>query len=203
VVVTADHGEEICEHNLIGHGWSVYDQLLHVPFVLYHPEHFTGGQRVSEPVQSTDLFPTILELAGIERKSVSNPMLGCSLLPDQVRVNPRNYTISERLAPSLKRFERVLPDFDITPLNRQLRAIRMRGLGYKMIWGSDGRHELYNLAQDPEETENLADREPERLQELNAQLQAWLEGLNVASFDQLHPEMEEELAARLQDLGYL
>jgi arylsulfatase A-like enzyme len=203
VVVTADHGEELTEHGLIGHGWSVYDWELHVPFVLYHPVHFAGGQRVSEPVQTVDLFPTILELLGLDRTTVANHLLGRSLQPERVQADPRPFTISERLAPSLRRFERVLPNFDVTPLDRQLRALRLRGPGHKLVWGSDGRHELYDLAKDPGEMENLADRDPERLQMLLDELQTWLDGLDAVSFDQLEQEMDETLAQRLRDLGYI
>ncbi len=203
VVVTADHGEELTEHGLIGHGWSVYDWELHVPFILYHPEYFSGGQRVSEPVQTVDLFPTVLELLGLERGAVSNHLLGHSLQPERVRAESRPFTVSERLAPSLRRFTRMLPHFDVTPLDRQLRALRLRDPQYKLIWGSDGRHELYDLAQDPGEMENLAEREPERLQTLLDQMQSWLDDLDAASFEQMEPEMEEVVVQRLQDLGYL
>jgi arylsulfatase A-like enzyme len=203
VIVIADHGEELTEHGLIGHGWSLYDWILHVPLILYHPDHFAGGQRVSEAVQTLDLFPTILELAGIDRSTIPNAMLGRSLQPDRVRADPRPFTISERLAPSLRRFERVLPQFDTTPMNRQLRALRLGSSGYKLIWGSDGRHELYDLAHDPAETQNLAEREPEQLRTLVDQLQAWMDGLQTAAFDQQQADMDEVVVERLKDLGYL
>ncbi len=203
VLVFSDHGEEIGDHGLLGHGWSVYEPELRVPMIIHHPTYFTGGQRITEPVQSVDVFPTVMELAGVDRGTVPNPLFGRSLLPDKVRANPRPFTISERLAPSVRRFERLMPNFDTTRIKRQLRGLRQRGPGYKLIWGSDGKHELYNLAHDPHELTDLAEREPEQLKALLAQLQQWQDSLGAVSFGQLQPEMEEVLKERLKDLGYL
>ncbi len=202
-IILADHGEELAEHGLMGHGLSVYENVLHVPLVLHHPDHFAGGQRVSEPVQNVDLLPTLLALLGLEPQTIPNHMLGGDLRPEALRARPRPFTISERLAPSLRRLSRVVPGFDTTPFNRYLRALRQRGPGYKLIWGSDGRHELYNLAHDPAETENLAQREPETRQLLQAQLDHWLASIEAAAWGQLEPELDEAMVERLRDLGYL
>jgi arylsulfatase A-like enzyme len=154
-------------------------------------------------VQHVDLFPTILELLGLEREVVSNQLLGRSLRPEAARTNPRPFTISERLAPSLRRFHRDFPHFDTTPLERQLRALRSRDSGYKLIWGSDKRHELYDLARDPGETKNLAALEPEKARKLQEQLEKWLASIDAAGLGPLQPELDELVAERLRDLGYL
>lgn len=203
VVITADHGEELTEHGLMGHGLSAYENVLHVPLILYHRDHFTGGQRVSEPVQTLDLFPTILELLNINRQTVPNPLAGRSLQPDKVQADPRPFTISERLTPNLRRFQRVCPNYDTTPLNRHLRALRLRADKYKLIWGSDGNHELYNLAQDPNEMKNLASDELDKVQLLEAQVEAWLSAIDAAQFGQRELEMDEVVLERLRDLGYI
>jgi arylsulfatase A-like enzyme len=158
---------------------------------------------VRELVQSVDIFPTVLELVGLERAEVSRQLTGLDLRPDRLALNPRPFAVSERLAPSLKRFERTLPDFDTSAINRQLRALRLRGSGEKVIWGSDGRHEVYDLIADPYESLNLAGRDPERLQILLGLHQSWLDGLELASLGKLEQAIEGELAERLQDLGYL
>jgi hypothetical protein len=73
----------------------------------------------------------------------------------------------------------------------------------KLIWSSNGRHELYDLAKDPDETENLAATQPEIVKSLTSQLDTWLSTIELAEYDQLQPEMEAAAAERLQDLGYL
>ncbi len=63
VVVTADHGEELWDHDDLGHGHSGYQELLHVPLVIAGPG--IERRRVAEPVSLIDLTPTILDLAGL------------------------------------------------------------------------------------------------------------------------------------------
>jgi arylsulfatase A-like enzyme len=203
LVITADHGEHLADHGLMGHTLSVYESLAHVPLILYHSDGFAGGQRVGEPVQTLDLFTTILDMLNIDRDAVPNPLPGRSLQPDKVRTEPRSVTVTEYLAPHLRRLQRMCPSFDVTPFDRQLRALRTRDDPHKLIWSSDGRHELYNLAHDPGETENLLDRDLEKAEALLHQLETWLAALEAAEFDQLEPEMEQALVERLQHLGYL
>jgi arylsulfatase A-like enzyme len=65
VVVTADHGEEFGEHGGWGHGKTVYDEVLHVPLVLWGPGRIPAGRRVTTPVSLVDVVPTLLDLAGV------------------------------------------------------------------------------------------------------------------------------------------
>lgn len=66
VVVTADHGELLGEHGLIGHGSLVESRLTHVPLALVAPGRTAAHTRCALPVQLQDLYATILELAGVE-----------------------------------------------------------------------------------------------------------------------------------------
>lgn len=54
VVVVSDHGENIGDHGLMAHRFSVHDTLLHVPLVIRHPDYLQG-ERVESPVAFTDL----------------------------------------------------------------------------------------------------------------------------------------------------
>ncbi len=65
LVVTADHGENLGEHGLLDHKLSTADFLLHVPLVIRWPGRLEGGRRVKEQVRLQDLFPTLLEAAGV------------------------------------------------------------------------------------------------------------------------------------------
>lgn len=63
-VITADHGEEFYDHNSLGHGHTVYQELIHVPFVLRFPP-LVPPQRVPETVSTVDIAPTVLSAAGV------------------------------------------------------------------------------------------------------------------------------------------
>jgi arylsulfatase A-like enzyme len=66
VVVTADHGEMLGEHEVIGHGKSLHRQVVHVPLVVIDPRGMRGqaGRVVSDPVSVRDVPATILDLIG-------------------------------------------------------------------------------------------------------------------------------------------
>lgn len=64
-VVTSDHGEEFYDHESYGHGHSVYQELLHVPFMVRWPGTVPAGKRISETVSTLDIAPTILAAAGV------------------------------------------------------------------------------------------------------------------------------------------
>jgi len=69
VVVTADHGEEFLEHGGMGHGHTLYDELLRVPLLVRLPGGDQGLAPWQTHVQLIDLYPTLLALAGTVRKA--------------------------------------------------------------------------------------------------------------------------------------
>lgn len=66
VCIIADHGEEFLEHGRIGHGHGLFENLLHVPWILHSPG--AEPQRVDSPVSLVDLFPTLLHAAGLAER---------------------------------------------------------------------------------------------------------------------------------------
>jgi choline-sulfatase len=69
-VVTADHGEEFDEHGSWGHGHSVYQELLWIPYIVRFPGVVPAAKRISEATSSMTIFPTVLEAAGVPLPSV-------------------------------------------------------------------------------------------------------------------------------------
>ncbi len=64
VVVLSDHGEELGEHGLYGHRYTLTDESLAVPLMVRLPGGEQGGRRVQGLVDLTDVLPTLLEAAG-------------------------------------------------------------------------------------------------------------------------------------------
>jgi arylsulfatase A-like enzyme len=62
VVVTSDHGEEFMEHGGTSHGYTLWNELIHVPLIVVAPGLLPEGLVVKEPVQSIDIYPTLLDL---------------------------------------------------------------------------------------------------------------------------------------------
>ena len=65
VIICSDHGEGFLEHGLLLHGKSLYQEMASVPLLFYFPAQIPKGKIIPEQVRSLDIFPTILELAGI------------------------------------------------------------------------------------------------------------------------------------------
>ncbi len=63
VVVTADHGEHLFDHGLLGHGTSVFEPLTHVPLLIRVPGD--APRRVDTVVEQVDLAPTLLASLGV------------------------------------------------------------------------------------------------------------------------------------------
>ena len=66
VALVADHGEEFKEHGQLGHGRTLYEELVRVPFVLAGHPALQPGSRRDDLVSLIDLAPTLLDLVGAE-----------------------------------------------------------------------------------------------------------------------------------------
>jgi arylsulfatase A-like enzyme len=170
LIITSDHGENFGEHHLSGHQLCIYDTLLHVPLVIRYPGLFEAGLRVSEQVQLTDIFPTILDIVAIEQGS--EEIQGYSLL--ERREGGNSFAIAEYAIGLLwlDWLKESNSQFDVSKYTRRLKTVRTEE--FKYIWASDGRDELYNIRQDPEELNNLIETMPEKAVELKALLKEWL-----------------------------
>jgi arylsulfatase A-like enzyme len=96
VVVTNDHGEELHEHGRLGHGHSLYEELLRAPLMFRYPPLFPAGGRVADIVEHVDVAPTIIDALGLEPLTHAD---GVTLLPvvhGDAGVRP-SYAVSEFL----------------------------------------------------------------------------------------------------------
>ncbi|WP_435006107.1 sulfatase [Tundrisphaera lichenicola] len=157
VIVTSDHGEELGEHQLIGHGQSLYREEVHVPLLLVKPGRLPSGLRITEPVSLRDLPATIVDLLGLPE---SSPFPGRSLAalwsetptdPDENRVVRSEVALREKA--SKKR--------DRPPaLRGPMTSVIAEGMSY--IRNADSTEELYRLSDDVGEDHNLAESESAR-----------------------------------------
>jgi arylsulfatase A-like enzyme len=159
VIVTADHGEFLGEHEQMGHiGQMLYEPVLHIPLVVKYPgaEHPRG--RSTNPVQLVDVLPTVLEATGAP-------------LPPGVQGEPLGHVDHATLA------EEDIDPYLVARYGSQYdRSVRVLYDGdYKLIRTSRGESMLFDLARDPEERNDLAAAEPERAATLLRRLEATLD----------------------------
>ena len=77
IIITGDHGEAFGEHDSLGHGLQLYDEVIHIPLIIKLPSPQSGRQ-IDKLVQSIDIMPTILDMLGIELPYYAQ---GVSLIP--------------------------------------------------------------------------------------------------------------------------
>lgn len=154
VVVVADHGEAFGVHSFAGtkmffHGQTLYDELLHIPLLVRVPGRPAA---ISEAVvQLIDVAPTILDALGIARPA---PFQGRSLVP----------ALRGEALPGMPAFAELIP---YPSWNHEGRAV-ISGDGRWKLFDriSDGKKELYDLTEDPEEKKDRFRDQTEKAQEL-------------------------------------
>ncbi len=187
LAVTADHGEALGEHGELTHGLFAYEPTLAVPLVLWGRGVEPG--RDPRPARHVDLFPTVLEVAGVP---VPEGLPGRSLLQDAAE---EVETYFEALSANLNR--------GWAPLRGVIRG------GRKLI--ALPLPELYDLARDPAEAENGIADANHRIADANNRIGA--EGrlarelLRRLPAESVWPPergaVDAETARRLESLGYL
>lgn len=200
IIVVADHGECLGEHSLLNHLYCLYDPLIHVPLVIRSPGG-GRGEKVASLVQTNDIFGTVLAAAGAPVPETARDLLSPG--------TARNYVVAEYGPPRtphpelLARFSLQASDF--APFMRRLVAVRTEK--NKLITGSDGTLELYDLVTDPGEQINLAAETPGIVAELQGVLSEWRTTVGLTPVQQnssvTPPALASEVAARLKALGYL
>jgi arylsulfatase A-like enzyme len=161
IVLTADHGTEFYEHKRFDHGFSLYDELIHVPLVFWLP-NTKAATVIEDQVRGIDIMPTLLDLLEIKvPKKVKAQMKGTSLKP----LMQGKHTDLDAFSETDYRFY------------TSKRSIRTND-DWKFIYTMEtGQKELYNLKEDPRELNNLVDKEKRVAYELEQKLFAWLKSM--------------------------
>ncbi len=209
VIVTSDHGENLGDHGLMDHMFSVHEPIIRMPLLVRYP----GGEHAGIEdglVQTHDLFPTIAALTPPTNGNGRHTVHTDGAVAAQFQGGPlpplgpaRDYTITElnQIQPPIPILARRFPNFDWSLYDRPLRAIRTATDKY--IRGGQGSEELYAVIADPGERNNLAAVRADRTAELRARLDAWETGITPVKTGADALELDDDLRRRLEDLGYL
>jgi arylsulfatase A-like enzyme len=150
-IMTSDHGEEFWDHGKIGHGQSLREELVHVPFLVSYPPYFPPGKVVEEGIDVMDALPTITDALGV---ATPDAVQGESLIPLAAGVGagyPRPAIASQ---------------YEL--------AHTMRLGRYKMWVGGSGDVRFHDAASDPHEDNDLAASRPVERRALTDALGTWM-----------------------------
>ncbi len=184
IIVTSDHGEYFGEHRLLAHSKDLYEPGIRIPVIERGPGVEPG--RTQAPLQLQQLAPRIVAAAGAEAlpiEEIDGELRVAELYGSRGRDlrNPRYG----------KRFNRVRRSFQ-------------RG-DHKIIIGSDGSFEAYDLAADPEELQDVG--RVDWAEALEMEAEAWMQAHaiddSVQPDDDDEPDVDEADLEALRALGYV
>jgi arylsulfatase A-like enzyme len=183
VVLTADHGEEIFDHGSFEHGHTAYQELLHVPLMMWGAG--IEPERIPTPVSHVDLFPTLLDAAGLalpgDRPGIS--LLGLLELEEHAVSSVRPILADRTLH---GRRHRVL-------IRWPWKAIDIEGRSAAM---------LFDLESDPLEEHDLSEAQPERLAAMLAEFETLSPTPDRDDHERRAVALDDALRAQLEALGY-
>ncbi len=191
VCVTSDHGEELWDRGGWGHGQSLYDEQMRVPLVIAGPG--VDARTVAEPVSGIDLAPTLAGLAGLTIPAVWQGKSLAPVVRGEAQVDAESTCFGRGTS---MRIETEPLEMVVTGEHKLIRGART------------GEAELYHLADDPAEVNDLVEQDPERTQQSLQALGEW-GARSPSSFEAfLGGALEDtqhkgETLQQLQALGYM
>ncbi len=175
ILVTADHGELLGEHGKMGHGASLFEEEIRVPFLVKYPRNEVAPGRRGDPVHHVDVLPLVLERLGLAASSSG----GRRLQPLLAEVNVLEFMSTEG-------------------------SWRALYLGrHKLLWNSLGNHALYDLEKDPGEQNDLSGADPARVAGAVGLLGKVLSSLPPPGDPGPPAALDEETLKALRNLGYV
>ncbi|MGZ5554861.1 MAG: sulfatase-like hydrolase/transferase, partial [Candidatus Aminicenantales bacterium] len=186
VVFVGDHGESLGSHGEGTHGYFIYDYVMHVPLLVSTPFDALSGKRVPAQVSTADVFPTILDLIGAAAQTKAQGRSLVGLMFDSGRKDDVP-AYGEAMASNIQ--------FGWSALHA-LRTPR-----YKYI--DAPRAELYDLAKDSGEHENVLAKSPEVARRMKAELDVLMTETSRDAPAPQAADLDKETMERLSALGYV
>jgi len=167
VFYMGDNGFSFGEHGLIDKR-QAYEESIRVPLLVYAPSMIAENTKVEPMVQNIDIAPTILELAGLKRPDNMDGRSFAPMLKGEKMADWRKRIYYEYF------WERPFPQ---TPTIHAVRTDSFKYIRYYGVWDIN---ELYNIQDDPDESNNLirADKYRDLSKQLNSDIFDWLQRTN-------------------------
>ena len=177
VIFTADHGEELFDHGRNDHGHALWQELVHVPLVVWGPGIEPG--REPTPVSLVDIAPTVLDGMGV---ASTMPFDGVSLW---------STLVAGKSLPSRPLFAEGLQ------LHRRPQSAVVRWPQKLIVHHAEGDRDVYDLEEDPRERDSLASESRDLVAAFCRHLQTGEES------DRAPVTPNQDILEQLRSLGYL
>jgi arylsulfatase A-like enzyme/tetratricopeptide (TPR) repeat protein len=187
IVIAADHGESLGEHNESGHGFFVYDATQSVPLIVRTPSQNIQARIIESQVENVDIMPSLLEMLGLDAPPQVQGRSFFPLMAGRTR-GPESLAYSETYYP---RYRYGWSD---------LKSVR--SAQFKFIQAP--RPELYDLVRDPHELSNIYSPESENGRRLERELRNLEARMSAKGIEDRGPQnIDNDAREKLMALGYL
>ncbi|MDE0883926.1 MAG: sulfatase [Myxococcota bacterium] len=170
IVITSDHGEAFGERGAEGHARGVYRETTEVPLIMSLPFKIPGGVVVDQPTQNVDVWPTILDLLGIDGLGEVD---GKSQVPALLAAARNESIVGEGAS-----FAHLDQNWGRRGANiANTVSVLEDGYRYMQVTTSDGstKEELFNSRVDTAELTDLINDEAETTERLRSLAEGYLE----------------------------
>ena len=192
IVITSDHGEAFKEHGFEGHAKDLYGEVTEVPFLIGLPVKLKEGLVVDARTSNVDVWPTVLDLLGLP--GLFDPD-GRSLLPlIQSAVSGAD---GKETPPQFAELDTGWG----SPRAESSRIFAVTMDDHRGHVGETGEFELYDLASDRREQNDISGEKPE----LSALLKGRIEEYQIDSespWQVEEVELDDMMLNQLRALGY-
>ena len=198
-VLTSDHGEELFDHGGVLHGYTLYDEQVHIPLIFWWPGVLEPA-RVTLPTDQLDLYATLRSMVVAEGSELGEGQSLWPLLTGDASgwSKPVRFAAASSLKGGIFAARSDAAKFIWAP-----RIGSSWGMGQGLGRTADPEY-VFDLVADAAEEHNVAGGPDLEVAWLRSQLRAWIEREKVLDLEAASPdEIDEETRQRLRALGYL
>ncbi len=197
VVIVSDHGEAFFEHGIEGHARNLYHEVLNTPWIIVLPFELDPGIVVLQRVANVDIWPTLLDMLGMQELPGAEGESALSLILDAGA--GRGGEATDR--PLFAQLDRSWGKVNADP--RPTVSMVKGSHRINTFSAAPNRVELFDLSVDPGETTNRAHEQPEVTARLRAEVDAFLAKPRTQWEAAPEIELDELQQGQLRALGYV
>jgi iduronate 2-sulfatase len=173
IIVTSDHGWDMGQKDyLFKH--SPWEGSTRIPMIIRAPGVAKAGSEVKQPVSLIDLYPTLIDLCGIEADNRKNdkgaPLDGFSLRPLMEDPSCGEWDGPDAALSMVYGGFRAGKFTEAERWNPAAQNWSLRSAGWRYIIYNNGMEELYNHETDPLEWDNVLKQNPEVATQMKAEI---------------------------------
>lgn len=199
LVLTSDHGEELFDHGGVLHGYTLYDEMVHIPLVIRWPG-VINPRKIEQQTGTLDVHATLSSI--IEKPQQSSQTSGLSLWRSLLGFSPE---LEERLvfaaAPGVRDTIAMVRSPRLKVVEAQSQRLQS-GMGFRLGRGHDSEY-VFELLEDPSELRNRFPDDDLEAEWLRTELRAWRQKWTAVAPSGTQQQLDETTRRKLEALGYV